>query len=146
MEIVYHLSLAHAVPRSILSLTMTPGLSFLSHSLTQDHARLHYVSSLSLSLTLNHAVLSLSFFFTLVTGPRRSLSLKLSDARVYEPQIRARLGTTAHCCEVVVLKPETLRAVPRRDRTWRTNTRSPKPETLQGYLAYKKHPPPRTLN
>ena len=35
------------------------------------------------------------FFFILVTGPRRSLSLKLSDTRVYEPQIRARLGTTA---------------------------------------------------
>ena len=34
------------------------------------------------------------FFCTLVTGPRRSLSLKLSDTRVYEPQIRARLGTT----------------------------------------------------
>jgi len=33
------------------------------------------------------------FFFTLV---RRSLRLKLSDTRVYEPQIRARLGTTAH--------------------------------------------------
>ena len=33
------------------------------------------------------------FFLTLVTGPRRSMSLKLSDARVYEPQIRARLGT-----------------------------------------------------
>ena len=33
-----------------------------------------------------------SFFFTLVTGPSRSLSLKLSDTRVYEPQIRARLG------------------------------------------------------
>ena len=32
------------------------------------------------------------FFFTLVTGPRRSLSLKLSDTKVYEPQIRARLG------------------------------------------------------
>jgi len=31
-----------------------------------------------------------------VTGPRRSLSLKLSDTRVYEPHIRARLGTTAH--------------------------------------------------
>jgi len=31
------------------------------------------------------------FFFTLVTGPRRSLSLKLSGTRVYEPQIRARL-------------------------------------------------------
>ena len=49
------------------------------------------------------------FLFTLVTGPRRSLSLKLSDTRVYEPQIRARLGTTAHFCEVAVLK---LRAVP----------------------------------
>ena len=35
------------------------------------------------------------FFFTLVTGPRRSLSLKLSETRVYEPQIRARLGTSA---------------------------------------------------
>ena len=34
------------------------------------------------------------FFFTLVTGHCRSLSLKLSDIRVYEPQIRARLGTT----------------------------------------------------
>ena len=43
------------------------------------------------------------FFFTLVTGPIRSLSLKLSDTRVYEPQIRARLGTTAHLCKVVVL-------------------------------------------
>jgi len=35
---------------------------------------------------------------TLVTGPRRSLSLKLSDTRDYEPQMRARLGTTAHFC------------------------------------------------
>ena len=33
------------------------------------------------------------FFFTLVTGPRRSLSLKLSDTRAYEPQMRARLST-----------------------------------------------------
>ena len=45
--------------------------------------------------------ISLLLFFTLVTGPRRSLSLKLSDTRVYEPQIRACLGTTAHFCEVV---------------------------------------------
>ena len=43
----------------------------------------------------------LFFFFSLVTGPRRSLRLKMSDTRVYEPQIRARLGTTAHFCEVV---------------------------------------------
>jgi len=27
------------------------------------------------------------FFFTLVTGPRRSLSLKLGGTRVYEPEI-----------------------------------------------------------
>ena len=35
------------------------------------------------------ATLPCFFFFTLVTGPRRQLSLKLSDARVYEPQERA---------------------------------------------------------
>jgi len=44
------------------------------------------------------------FFFTVVTGPRRSWSLKLRDTRVHEPQTRARLGTTAHFCKVVVLK------------------------------------------
>ena len=44
------------------------------------------------------------FFFTLATGPTRSVSLKLSDARVYEPQIQARPGTTAQFCRVVVLK------------------------------------------
>jgi len=42
-----------------------------------------------------------SFFVSLVTGPRRSLSLKLSDTRVYAPQVRAHLGTTAHLCKVV---------------------------------------------
>ena len=31
-------------------------------------------------------------------------SLELSDTRVYEPYIRARLGTAAHLFEVVVLK------------------------------------------
>ena len=36
------------------------------------------------------------------------MSLKLSDTRVYEPQIRARLGTTTHLCEVVVLKLRTV--------------------------------------
>ena len=44
---------------------------------------------------------TLVFFFTLVAGHRRSLSLKLSDTRVYAPQIPARLGTTAYFCEVV---------------------------------------------
>jgi len=46
-------------------------------------------------------------FFTLVKGPRRSLRLKLSDTRVHAPQVQARLGTAAHFCEVVVLKPLT---------------------------------------
>ena len=58
-------------------------------------------------------------FFTLVTGPRRSLSLKLSDTRVYEPQIRARLGTTAHFCEVVVRTT----LPPRRHRSHRVQRR-----------------------
>jgi len=35
------------------------------------------------------------FFFTLVTGPRRSLSLKLSDTRVYAPQIRGPSSVAA---------------------------------------------------
>ena len=48
--------------------------------------------------------LLLFFSVTLVTGPRRSLSLKLSDTNVYEPHIQALLGTTLHCCQVVVLK------------------------------------------
>jgi len=34
-------------------------------------------------------------------------SLELSDTHVYEPLIRARLGTAAHLCEVVVLKLRT---------------------------------------
>jgi len=40
------------------------------------------------------------FFFTLVTGPRRSLSLKLSDTKVYEPQIplNPKLGEQLLAC------------------------------------------------
>ena len=41
------------------------------------------------------------FFFTLVTGPRRSLSLKLSDTRVYEHQIRAALATDSWAAPVL---------------------------------------------
>jgi len=50
------------------------------------------------------------FFFTLVTGPRRSVRLTLSDTRVYEPQIRARLGTTIASYYVFFTKPRGLRA------------------------------------
>jgi len=49
-------------------------------------------SRLSLQNPLSLHTRVVFFFFTLVTGPRRSLSLKLSDTKVYEPQIRARLG------------------------------------------------------
>jgi len=42
--------------------------------------------------------LSSVFLSTLVTGPTRSLSLEFSDARVYEPEIRAYLETIAHLC------------------------------------------------
>ena len=47
-----------------------------------------------------------------LTDPSSSLllsSLELSDTKVYALQIRARLGTAAHLCKVVVLK---LRTVP----------------------------------
>jgi len=40
-------------------------------------------------------------------------SLELSDTKVYEPYIRALLGTASHFCEVVVLK---LRTVPTKER------------------------------
>ena len=45
----------------------------------------------------------------LVVGGQVGNPPELSDTKVYEPQIRARLGTTAHLCKVVVLK---LRTVP----------------------------------
>ena len=47
-----------------------------------------------LATSLREAILAqvlLLFFLALVTGPRRSLSLKLSETRVYEPQIRAQV-------------------------------------------------------
>ena len=41
--------------------------------------------------------------------PFITLDLELSDTKVYEPYIRALLGTTSHYCEAVVLES---RAVP----------------------------------
>ena len=46
---------------------------------------------------------------------REEASLKLSDIRVYEPQIRARLSNTAHFCEVVVQAAGKGRSEPHRD-------------------------------
>jgi len=51
-------------------------------------------------------------FFTRVTDPRRSLSPKLSDARVYAPQTRARLGTTAQFCKVIIRRRTVVTACP----------------------------------
>jgi len=46
-----------------------------------------YRWNIPLNLSVLLLILRILFFFTLVTGPRRSLSLKMSDTRVYEPQI-----------------------------------------------------------
>ena len=61
------------------------------------------------------------FFFTLVTGRKRSLSLTLSDTRVYEPQIRS--------CHHLGLPEKSSRA---------SASHFGKPSTIQGYLAHKK--------
>ena len=47
----------------------------------------------------------LLFFCTLVTDPRRSLSLKFSDTRVNEPEIRACLGATTVIPSSASVKP-----------------------------------------
>jgi len=59
--------------------------SFRSFDLYSSRSRV--VASFAGVLVIGPGV----FFFTLVTGPRRSLSLELSDTRIYAPQIRARL-------------------------------------------------------
>ena len=68
------------------------------------------------------------FFITLVTGPRWSLNIKLSDTMVYEPQIRTRLGTAANSYELLVRDVQTLHLQPQ--------TPNPKrvPETCAMYL------------
>jgi len=55
------------------------------------------------------------FFFTLVTGPRRSVSLKLSDTKVRAPQIRARLGYH-NTTQVCIAKQREARADPSIDK------------------------------
>ena len=71
--------------------------------------------------------------FTLVTGPGRSLSLKLSDTRVYEPQIRARLTPWDASAQT----PSTLNT---NTATLHTTTYTPHP------TPYALHPTPYTLH
>ena len=63
----------------------------------------------------------LFFFFTLVTGPRRSLSLKLSDTKVYEPQIRASLGN--HTTTILGGNPRRLQEAATRPRSEKVLTK-----------------------
>ena len=53
------------------------------------------------------------FFFTLVTGPRRCLSLKLGDTRLYVPGIRARLGNRNTLNPSLALQPSAITTRPR---------------------------------
>ena len=52
-------------------------------------------------------------------------SLELSDTKVYEPYIRARLGTAAHFCEVVVLKLRTVPGATTSSGRWRRTATTP---------------------
>ena len=94
---------------------------------------------------------SVPFFFTLVTSPRGSLSLELSDTRVYEPQTRARWGPSQGlprgkpmCSDSEAgsyLRPIDLRGG--LDDKGCTRLYRPVHQATQGYLAHKKHPPPK---
>ena len=69
-------------------------------------------------------------------------SLEMSDTDVYEPSIRARLGTAAHFCQVLVLKLPILA----RSQTSLLLCRLEREGcNLQEHLAHKKQRPPRTL-
>ena len=60
-------------------------------------------------LKLNPNLLCALPEYTLPSSSLLPSSLRLSDTQVYEPQIRTRLETASHFCEVAVLK---LRTVP----------------------------------
>jgi len=68
----------------------------------------------------------------------------LSDTKVYEPYIRALLGTTSHFCEVVVLDGEFAmdRAQAGQDEKLRavTNQVAAVRQSLQGIVAYHEGP------
>ena len=76
------------------------------------------------------------FFFTLVTGPRRSLSLKLSGTRVHAPEIRGDRLLRRLVLRGAV-SPHTLHPHP--------STLNPQPYTLNPTPSTL-HPQPYTLN
>ena len=82
----------------------------------------------------------LSFFFN-------TLSLELSDPKVYEPEIRALLGTASHLCEAIVLKRTRIPL----SRSWsratdETSLWRPLPFLPGGLAPLPPDPPPSTLN
>ena len=81
------------------------------------------------------------FFFTLVTGPRRSLSLKLGDTRVYEPHIQARKSETRNSNP----RNRGERVVPNASPHPTPYTLHPTPYTLHP-TPYTPHPTPYTLH
>ena len=82
----------------------------------------------------------LSFFFN-------TLSLELSDTKVYEPEIRALLGSASHLCEAIVLKRTRIPL----SRSWSRATEEtslwrPLPFLPGGLAPLPPDPPPSTLN
>jgi len=79
------------------------------------------------------------FFFTLVTGPRRSLSLQLSDTRVYEPRTRARLRYTATRRRRQTARPSAPRSRPNANTSTRSFFLIFIVQRFRGGLVFKAH-------
>ena len=83
---------------------------------------------------------------TLVTGPRRSLSLKLSDTRVYEPQIRANWNQPSTICSTLYTPhptPSTINPTPHTVKAMGAMTLLPICDssfTCDNYNTYRAHP------
>ena len=92
------------VPLSLLlvlrALSVRPKFTVRRHKSNRDSLRVALCCSwlpwVCRSVALVYAI-SFFFFFTLVTGPRRSLSLKFRDTRVHEPQIPVRSVRRCRC-------------------------------------------------
>jgi len=87
------------------------------------------------------------FFVTLDTGPRRPSSPELSDTKVFEPYIRARLGTAAHFCKVgqnqlvITRVLDSFTSEPGRCRANIAHIRQPRPDSGLGFQAFARKRP-----
>ena len=110
---------------SCRAITEQPVPCQLGHRCLRKRGAIH---TLDQSIFFPLLLLFLFFFFTLVTGTRRSLSLKLSDTRVYEPQIRARLGS--HNTPILTACRYEVRVRSSRDGQWSDFSQAVACETL----------------